>query len=188
MECLDYSTFSVCPRSPPGLSCPKSPLCWILSNPTRLLVGLEHSSLMVSGRSNEHLEAVVSSTAQPQTLYKPSFKVLSRKGRSTSPYSPTRQIYRRRGHPNRLPSLLRSRTTRSRPSLLATIAKKLAGTLLLRVLDADSVSRFPRREGRASFVHVLPLRTRRAALKIGPGKLVNVKTLAGKKSSSLKLF
>lgn len=176
MESLDYSTFSPYLRSRPGRSCPKSPLCWILLNPIRLLVGLERSSLRVLERSNGPLEAAASSTAWPRTPYELLSKVSWRRGRLTSPCSPTRQIPIRRGNPNNLQSLLRSRTSPSRPFLLAMVVKKLAGMPPLHALDADNVSRSRRREERASSVHAQPLRTQRAGLKIGLEKRVSART------------
>ena len=57
-----------------------------------------------------------------------------------------------------------------------------------RVLVTGNASRFPRREGRASFARALPPRTRRAALKTGPEQLANARMLAGKISSGSELL
>ena len=57
-------------------------------------------------------------------------------------------------------------------------------TQLIRVQGMVSVSRFRRREGRASFVHVLRLRTQWVAPRLGPENPVNGRTLAGETLSS----
>ena len=55
---------------------------------------------------------------------------------------------------------------------------------LIRVQGMDNVSRFRRREGRASFAHVLRLRTQWAAPRTGPENPVNGWMLAGETLSS----